>query len=134
MVLGSAVGSLKDKSDLVDAARTGDIDLARSLLRDGANPNENIGAEFPLYVAAAYNNVTLIKLLIDNGADPNQCDPVQEWTSLHVAAYWGNIDACEVLLIKGAVPDPVTEGGLRPIDLAAKENHINLFPLFEKVF
>eukprot|EP00434_Breviolum_minutum_P030481 symbB.v1.2.026954.t1/scaffold2731.1/size72017/2 len=44
-------------------------------------------------------------------------------TPLHVAAYWGNVEAAELLLSKGAAVDATNLAGKTPLDLARKEDH-----------
>lgn len=51
------------------AISKGDIASVRKFIEYGANVNEKSNGMTPLMVAARYNNVEIIKLLIDNGAD-----------------------------------------------------------------
>lgn len=39
----------------------------------------------------------MIRLLIQAGADIN-CQDYDGWTPLHAAAYWGQKEACEILV------------------------------------
>lgn len=41
--------------------------------------------------------ICLIRLLIQAGADIN-CQDYDGWTPLHAAAYWGQKEACEILV------------------------------------
>lgn len=41
--------------------------------------------------------IFLIRLLLQAGADIN-CQDYDGWTPLHAAAYWGQKEACEILV------------------------------------
>ena len=58
--------------DLIDAAKSGDIEMVRELLDAGADPNipDDYGTT-PLSIACESVDLDLMKLLLDYGADPN---------------------------------------------------------------
>lgn len=58
---------------LHNAVKSGDIELVKSLLTDGADPNLIEGQRMPitpLYYAIKNNNLELVKMLLDHGAEP----------------------------------------------------------------
>lgn len=105
-----------DASRLIGAAARGDVVETRLCLRLGVDPNapsrwgwsrENHG-ETPLTAAAQFGRVEVVRLLLDNGADPNLRDRGPELpgeTPLSTAAMHGQLDVCRVLLEAGADPN-----------------------------
>ncbi|XP_050526056.1 protein phosphatase 1 regulatory subunit 12A isoform X3 [Daktulosphaira vitifoliae] len=60
------------------------------------SPHPTTGA-MAIHVAAAKGYIKVIELLIQAGADIN-CQDYDGWTPLHAAAYWGQKEACEILV------------------------------------
>ncbi len=78
-------------------------------------------AQTPLTAAAQYGQVEVVRLLIDNGADPNLHDGGSEFpqqTPLATAAAQGHLDVCRVLLEAGANPNLPTN----PNDVGAPQS------------
>jgi ankyrin repeat protein len=85
---------------LLHAAKRGDCDYAKTLLRRGADPNgKNKFGFAPLMKAVESDNPDVIRLLLENGADPNQKDntsfgrPALIW-----ALFWCQINAAKALI------------------------------------
>jgi len=128
---------------LYRATEGGDVEVIRSLLAKGANPNINGMGFTPFLVAAGVTpaaggggvapNTTLLDLMIQHGANVNaqvtgtrsysmrvsyNPPPNKEGTSaLHGAVQAGRADLVRYLLEKGATPDLVDANGKKPIDL-----------------
>jgi ankyrin repeat protein len=127
---------------LYRATEAGDMEVIRSLLAKGANPNINDMGFTPFLVAAGVTagaggggapNTALLDLLIQHGADVNtqvtgtrsysmrisyNPPPDKEGTSaLHGAVQAGRTDLVRYLLEKGATPELIDANGKKPIDL-----------------
>lgn len=96
------------------AVRYGDVDLCEFLLRHGANPNKSGSlGEPPLYWAMQRDRIDLAKLLFRNGADVSVDSDLDGCvvtrvpgipigsSLLHVAAWRGDIEMCQLLLDQG---------------------------------
>ena len=127
---------------LYRATEAGDVDVIRSLLARGANPNINGMGFTPFLLAAGVTptagggtapNTTILDLMIQHGADVNtqvtgtksysmrisyNPPPNKEGTSaLHGAVQAGRTDLVRYLLEKGATPELIDANGKKPIDL-----------------
>jgi ankyrin repeat protein len=128
---------------LYRAAEAGDVEVIRSLLAKGANPDINGMGFTPFLVAAGVvpaaggggdaPNTTLLDLMIQHGANVNaqvtgtrsysmrvsyNPPPNKEGTSaLHGAVQAGRTELVRYLLDKGAAPELVDGNGRKPIDL-----------------
>ncbi|MFC4211132.1 ankyrin repeat domain-containing protein [Pedobacter lithocola] len=98
-------------------------DIARFLIVKGADVNlasKNGFNVFPIHSAVAANNISITKMLLDNGAYPNVCQKAG-LAPLHTSAQLGNIELIILLLERGAEVGLRMEGGKLPADLAAEK-------------
>ena len=87
---------------LFDAARTGDVALANSLISQGSDVNAADAEKLtPLHVAASGGFAEVVRLLIAAGADTGARD-MYGFTPLHAAAREGHLAAVKVLVEGGA--------------------------------
>jgi ankyrin repeat protein len=75
-------------------------------------------ASHDLYTAAALNEVDRLRVLLAEGADPNQVDEVG-FTPLHLACQEWSVDAVRELIAAGAAVDAATDRGYTPLILAS---------------
>lgn len=129
--------SLQRKTPLHLAVEQRNEDIVRLLLEHGrADPNRiarKLKHEWtPLDLACRHGAVAMVRLLLENGADPNIQPRFTGQTSLHYAAYKGNEVALQLLLNKGARQTIRNKQGKTPIDLACERKHVGaVFVLFQ---
>lgn len=103
-------------------------DSAQLCIAFGADVNRASNNHFrvaPIHSAAAADNMIIVQLLLDAGADANA---VQQdgFRALHTAAQHGNRAMCELLLAYGADRYAQTTQGLTALDIAAAHQHTQL--------
>ncbi len=76
----------------------------------------------PIHAAAARRATSLVKLLLERGADPNARQHLG-FTPLHAAAQHGDTATAEVLLSAGADPTLANDDGKTAADFAAQGGH-----------
>lgn len=114
---GKADLSEKDKQGIVQIVQGGDIQKLKERLKEldvdslsgislpSNAPYMSVGGSW-LHVASTSKNAAqmLVALDIDNGEFDVNGVSEMGWTPLHLAAYEGNLEACNVLLNNGASP------------------------------
>ena len=110
---------MRDKN-LMQPSFDGNIKEVRRLLSIGmVNINcEDDRKSTPLLVAASNGHEDVVKLLLDNGADPDKADRYK-WTALHWATYYKEEDVVKLLLERGAQPNKSDRYGTTPLHKAA---------------
>lgn len=107
---------------LMDAANTGDsAGVAQLLQAEGVSIDINQADEhgrIALNEAARHNHVTVIQQLVEAGADVNAQRPVDGWTALISATYYGATDAVQALLELDADWTAINEEGSTALDIA----------------
>jgi ankyrin len=123
-------------SDLIMAARKGQIEVCEVLVRHGASVNgrddKNRSA---LHVAAAYGSVAGARFLIDHGADIHAETDKAGWTPLYSAIFNSSanvVEMCRFLIERGADTKPACSkpGDLTPFQFAASRGHAPLVQFF----
>ena len=90
------------ESDLLAAAKNGDLEQIERHLRKGADVNEvNREQGTALNMAAMGNQPEAVRLLLERGADPNVRND-DDGTPLIAAAFLGNTEVVEILIEAGA--------------------------------
>lgn len=112
-------GYLATETPLTQAVLDNDIEQVKELIDEGADVNElNGDHESPLlktsYTDEDHLNLEMVKLLLDNGADPSIGD-ADDWTILHCAAALGDKEAIDLLLKHGADINQPDNAGEPPI-------------------
>jgi ankyrin repeat protein len=105
-----------------------DHTLAHRLLEAGSDPNAEDNRGYPVLWHCQYPDMsTLVPLLVEWGANPNTRVGEREITLLHEQVSFGkDMTIPRVLLKAGGDPFQKDAQGNIPLDLAHKENGINL--------
>lgn len=107
-----------------------DREAARLLLEEGANPNyTGATGTSPLYDAVALNLYSMIDLLLEHKADPNQPELLMGFYPLHTAAVDGDTTSTLQLINQGARVDVTNPKGITPLHLAVNSRNPRLVRL-----
>ena len=96
------------------AAASGDRAIVESLLKAGADPNEQQHQwmqDSPLVTAVSHRHEHLVPLLLEYGADVNPPQAFKWSIPLTAAVRWGNYAGVEMLLAAGADHSVVSDSG-----------------------
>jgi ankyrin repeat protein len=108
------------------AAHFGQVAMARFLLAEGGLLDEysrNALSNLPLHAAVAgQRSVAIVRLLLDEGADPN-ARAAKGLRPLHIAAENGHQELIDLLLRRGAERYAAMDNGDLPVDLARRRGH-----------
>ncbi|MDI9257986.1 ankyrin repeat domain-containing protein [Flavobacterium sedimenticola] len=85
-----------DVTPLCNAIVKGDIDTVKKFIEYGADVNESTNGTTPLMLAARYNKVEILKLLLEKGAKPGAKDE-RGYTALQYAQLSNAADAVAIL-------------------------------------
>jgi ankyrin repeat protein len=131
---GANVNAIKDiETPLTEAARFGNLKLARMLLDSGADPNICAGgwhsetSQTPLQTTAETGDIRMMELLLEYGAEIDKCGKMNA-SPLQLACYYGEIATVRHLLIKGADAEKCGFVGT-PLQLAAERGHLDVLEL-----
>lgn len=111
------------------AAFFGNKDVEQILLTRGAQidiPSRSKASfgNSPLQAAAAMGQSEIVRLLLDNGANPNFVQQPGLLTPLHIAASRKDIEIVRLLVERGASIESVSADGRKPADIAdERQNH-----------
>lgn len=113
---------------LLTAAREGEIDSARLLLRSHADVEGRGGAMTPLAAAALRGHTHMVQLLLRAGADVNAVG-LNEQTPLMNAVKLNRLGAALALLKAGANTRVTDRGGDNLLVVSITENHAEMLDL-----
>lgn len=95
---------------VIDAILTGDPGRVDALLKKGATPNIATGGDSPLIYAARRNEIEMVRLLLDAGADINYRNDRGE-TALMTCSIRGTTELLTLLLERGSDVHAVDDNG-----------------------
>ena len=80
-----------------------DYKKVEHLIKEGADPNtQDNNGWTPLHEVAQRNNIEILRLLLDAGANPNVPGGDENYTPLHDAVEAGHVETIELLIERGA--------------------------------
>ena len=115
-----------DEMRLCEMSGRGESAEVRRLLSFGLVDVNYVGWVYnstPLNGAAQSGHIDVVKLLLDEGADPSKPDDENGQTPLHWAAVDGHIEMVKILLDRGAEPNKIDGSGDAPLHGAAYKGH-----------
>ena len=114
------------RSPVADAARAGDVDTVRRLLREGGDVNAaQSDGMTALHWAATQGDAELATVLLYAGANVQATTRLGGHTPLHLASQAGHTAAIETLVNGGASVSATTTSGATPLMHAAAAGHVN---------
>ncbi|KAI9205253.1 ankyrin repeat-containing domain protein [Polychytrium aggregatum] len=81
------------------------------------------------HYASRQGNVSLCRMLLDAGADPNAATMQLKTTALHRSAAQGHLSVTKLLLASGAKPDGQDDRGQTALHAAAQNGHLDVVRL-----
>lgn len=88
--------------EYTEALRDGNVKMVKKYLDSGTDVNEKFFAWEALQIAANKNQLAVVKLLVERGADINYQHPMTKMTAAQMAAYDGYTEVVKYLSSKGA--------------------------------
>ncbi|XP_053551684.1 histone-lysine N-methyltransferase EHMT1 isoform X2 [Bombina bombina] len=110
------------------SARQGELQKVLMMLVDGIDPNykmEQHGRRTPLHAAAETGNIDICHMLVQAGANLDNCSEEQR-TPLMEAAENNHLETVHYLVKAGALLDPKDSEGSTCLHLAAKKGHFEV--------
>lgn len=125
--------ALSKEALLQTAVRTGEVAELRSLLTEGANPNQPYEDGItPLHLAVINGQDEIVQILLSAGAQVNSTDPTTSASPLHLAALYGHLKIAGLLIQKGANVNAVMKFNITPLLVAAQFNKPEMVELLLK--
>jgi uncharacterized protein len=136
LALASPLVALALESDqqveFTEALGTGNIPVVKKYLDSGVNVNDQYFAWSALQIAANKNQLEVVKLLVEKGADLNYKHPITKMTALALAAVDGYTDVVTYLLSKGADPNIKMRGGVSIVRVVRDDGNTAMVDLLMK--
>jgi hypothetical protein len=93
-------------SRFLDNVRYGEIEKVRKHLQKGHNVNDEQNGKTALILAIMQKNLSMVQLLLNNGANPNSINKNNGETALIIAVKLGNAD-----IVRALIAGPAAGGG-----------------------
>ncbi|MDR2876255.1 MAG: ankyrin repeat domain-containing protein [Methylobacillus sp.] len=117
--------------EYTDALTSGNVKMVKKYLDGGLSVNEQFFAWSALHISANHDQLEVVKLLIERGADPNYRHPITKMTPLTMAAIDGFTDVVEYLLSKGGDPNIKLRGNVSVLRIVRDNGDAKMAELLE---
>lgn len=109
---------------------SGNINEVFELIDHVSDIMDSADVNLPIHVASKHNNINIIKLLLDNGANINA---INHWktTPLMYAYVYGHLEVIRFLLKHGANMNMINYWGQTAKDRALEYKHLDCVHLLE---
>lgn len=135
---------IKKDADLNDETESGesvlatairyrcDEDLINLLIDNGSDIYDFDDEGVSIFdMAITYNNIYLVKYILDKGIDVNKTQRRSGFTPLMCASCYGRVEITKILLEQGADKDVVESKGFNATDFARKMNKKSVLVLLD---
>jgi len=117
-------------SELVQAAKDGNVQAVQNLLSAGTAVNMRDEKGVPVIIWAATNGHTeIVRLLLERGADINIKDRATGVTALWIASQEGHTQVVKLLLENSADPNTKSSDGVTALWIASQEGRLDVVRL-----
>ena len=118
---------------ILNASYRGDVQMVRAILAAGADKDvrDSLGAT-ALHVSVFQQNLVVVRILLENGFDPNVKATKTGNTPLHYAVSINNLDAAKLLLQYGAISNIKNKEGRTALDQAKIEGKTAMVQIFNR--
>lgn len=130
LVMSVVLVSAQSTAPVADAARAGDLDTVRALLKKGEDVNAAMGDGMTaLHWAARRGDAEMVRMLLYAGANPKATTRLGGYTPLVLASQVGSADVIELLLSAGADAKVATTNGTTALMFAAMSGNADAVKL-----
>jgi len=126
------IRAYRDKLDIYEASSIGDKEILLRLIKQFPDQTNTYSVDgfTPLGLASFFGNIEVVKILIDNGANPNIASNNRfKVTPLHSACAISNYVIAEILIKNGADVNAKQMQNVTPLHSAAHNGHAKLVKL-----
>ncbi|KAK7929418.1 hypothetical protein WMY93_005813 [Mugilogobius chulae] len=123
------IRNIRGETALHMAARAGQMEVVRCLLRNGAFVDAMAREDqTPLHISSRLGKTDIVQLLLQHMAHPDAAT-TNGYTPLHISAREGQVETAAVLLEAGASHSLATKKGFTPLHVAAKYGSLDVAKL-----